>query len=224
MVPVLSKRLFAIANEINFSTMADIGTDHAWVPIYCVLTDKTHKAIASDINKGPLLRAEKNIALYGCSDKIQLRLGNGLEPVKENEVEAIVLSGMGGMLVIEILQNSPTVTASVSQLVLQPQLDAHRVRRYLHTIGFKIVNEVMVQEDSKFYTVINAEKGKDKPYSEVEYYLGKYDINQDYLQQELLRLEEVYRRIVAAPERNQAAGLRLAEVEALIGYFKERLR
>lgn len=169
----ISKRLKAVSDMVLFETLADIGTDHGYVPIYLCKKGKIKKAVACDINKGPLEKAEKNIAQYGLSDVISVRLGNGLKSIKPFEAETIVIAGMGGMLISEILESSFDVTASAKQLVLQPQLDVKKVRKFVHKSGFKISDEEMIFEDGIFYNILSCEKGSEKYDFDFEYVFGK---------------------------------------------------
>lgn len=169
----LSKRLNAVAQMVKEETVADIGTDHGYLPIYLVSEKGLKRVIACDVNKGPLNKAKENINERGLSDYIETRLGNGLEKVKPYECECITISGMGGMLVISILENGFETVKSAKRLVLQPQHDIPRVREYVLKNGFKIEDEKMLVEDGKTYTVINAVKGEEAPYSEAELAFGR---------------------------------------------------
>lgn len=169
----LSNRLKAVINEVHYPIAADIGTDHAYVLIDLLLKNKIQKGIACDIKKGPLEKAKENIIFFGLSDKIQIRLGNGLSVLNTNEVDTAIIAGMGGMLMIDILKQSIEVVRSLKELILQPQLDIDSVRKYLHTIDFQIANEIMVLEDGKFYTVIRAIQGKESYKKKEEYLFGK---------------------------------------------------
>ncbi len=169
----ISKRIKALVNEVKFETIADIGTDHAYLPIYAVSIGKIKKAIACDINEKPLERAKINIVNNGYQNIIETRLGSGLNPIKENEVDTVVIAGMGGMMINEILNYSLSITKSLKQLILSPHLDTPNVRKEVHRLGFKIVNETILSDENKFYNIINCEKGEDILYSESDYIIGK---------------------------------------------------
>lgn len=174
----LSKRMSTVAHMVNkCNAVADIGTDHGYVPIYLVKNDITKKAFACDINKGPLEKAKININSYNCNESIETRLGSGLTVIKPFEVDTAVIAGMGGMLIIDILKDSIETVQSLKQLILQPQLDVGEVRKYIHSIGFKIEDEEMLIDEGKYYTVINAVKGNEKYENEIEYFFGKCLIN-----------------------------------------------
>ncbi len=174
----LSKRMSTVAHMVNkCNTVADIGTDHGYVPIYLVKNQIAKKAFACDINKGPLEKAQININSYNCNENIETRLGSGLTVIKPFEVDTAIIAGMGGMLIIDILKDSIETVQSLKQLVLQPQLDIGEVRKYIHSIGFKIEDEEMLIDEGKYYTVINAVKGNEKYENEIEYFFGKCLIN-----------------------------------------------
>ena len=151
----LSKRLAAVAGMVTagYKTV-DIGTDHAYIPIYLMEKEVIPSAIAVDINRGPLARARKNIKDHGLSGGIETRLSDGMKQIAQMEAEAAVLAGMGGGLAIKILKESFDVAVSFKELILQPQSEIAKVRAFLLQEGFSFVDEDMVLEDGKFYTVI----------------------------------------------------------------------
>ena len=178
--------LIAVHNAINGGddekVLADIGTDHAYLPIEACRTNICTSAIACDINAGPLQIANKNIQLAGFSDKIQTRLGDGLAPVMPGEAHYIVIAGMGGMRIVKILQTEAEKSKN-ALLVLQPQHDLEYLRRNLHVSGYEIKAERLVQEDKRFYVVLAAYYcgvNFAKTWSDEEYYLGKFLI-EEYL-------------------------------------------
>ena len=158
-LPPLSERLKAIVSMVapGLKT-ADIGCDHGYTAIWLCNSGTCPFAIASDINAGPLEKARENAEIYGARDSVGLRLGPGLGTVKPGEADCAVISGMGGLLIKEILEKSPEVVSGLSELVLSPHSDAAEVRRYLGKAGFEITDEAMVFEDGKYYPVIKAVK------------------------------------------------------------------
>ena len=122
-------------------TLCDVGTDHGYVPIALVQGNIIPKAIAVDINKGPLERANEHIRANGLTEQITTRLSNGLEAIHDGEVDSIVIAGMGGELVIHILTAGETVCRSAKELILQPQSEVSKVREYVRNTGYKIVDE-----------------------------------------------------------------------------------
>lgn len=140
--------------------LADVGTDHGYIPIALIQRQKIKSAIAMDINKGPLARAQDNIASARLGDYIQTRLSDGVAALGEGEADSILIAGMGGELVIHILSEGEKVCKAASELILQPQSDIRKVREYLRLHHYKIVDEDMICEDGKYYSmmrVINVE-------------------------------------------------------------------
>lgn len=171
---MLSERLNMVADMVaKCGVMADIGTDHGYIPIYLVKNNIVRSAVAADISQGSCNKARVNIDLSGLGDKIDVRCGNGLEVIAKGEkVNAIVIAGMGGLMAISVLESNKEAVENACQLVIQPQRDIDKVRRYLHSIGYYIEDENMLREKDKFYTAISAFKGNEK-YNDIEYMLGK---------------------------------------------------
>lgn len=136
------------------SVLADIGTDHGYVPIALVQKKKIPKAIAMDVNVGPLTHAREHIAEVGLEEYIETRLSDGVQKLKEKEADSILIAGMGGELVVHIITEGMEVCRSAKELVLQPQSDLEKVRRFLREEKFKIVDEDMVIEDGKYYPMM----------------------------------------------------------------------
>lgn len=154
---MLDARLTQVAAFVrNGSRLADIGTDHALLPAELVRQGICTYAIASDIKKGPVAAATRTVAEAGLADKIDIRLGSGLETVKPDEVDDIVIAGMGGETIAMILNDAPWVRAERYRLVLQPMTRAEKLRRYLWENGFDILSEAAVQDGRHWYTVIRA--------------------------------------------------------------------
>lgn len=151
----LSKRLSAVAGLIRTGRrLADVGTDHGYIPIYLIQNKVCDYAIAMDIGKGPLERAKEHIGRYGFEDRIETRLSDGVQQLKPQEADCMVVAGMGGLLTIHILENGRDVIASMKECVLQPQSEIGKVRKYLWNNRFAIVEEDMILEDGKFYPMM----------------------------------------------------------------------
>jgi tRNA (adenine22-N1)-methyltransferase len=170
----LSERLKMVADMVEPCDLAaDIGTDHAYLPIYLYKKGIIKRAVAADISRGSCDKATKNIRAHRLEEYIEVRCGNGLAVFSEEECpDTIVIAGMGGMLAIDVLK-SHTCGSNAKRLVLQVQRDIYAVRKYLHTIGYKIIAENMLREGGKYYTAMAAVKGEDKKYGEVDYHFGK---------------------------------------------------
>ena len=155
-----SRRIECIVSCIKNLSLGDIGTDHCHIPITACLTNSGLSAIACDLNNGPLKRAQENINRHRLLGRIELRKGYGLEPLTPNEVKTITICSMGGMLMLAILEKSPEVVQSTSQLILQPQRDIPKVRGYIQKIGFVIKEEFIIEEKGHCYVIINCLKGE----------------------------------------------------------------
>ena len=154
----LSKRLQTVADFVeNCETMADVGTDHGYIPIYLVLNRKVKKAIAMDVNPGPLQRAKEHICQYGLEHAIETRLSDGCFALKPGEADAIVIAGMGGALMQRILEQGEAAAKAAQRLVLQPQSEAALFRQFLFRHGYQILAEDMALEDGKYYPIIAAQ-------------------------------------------------------------------
>ncbi len=154
---MLDARLTQVAAFVrNGSRLADIGTDHALLPAELVRQGVCTYAIASDIKRGPIAAATRTVEEAGLADKINIRLGNGLQTVKPDEVDDIVIAGMGGETIAMILSAVPWVKSERYRLILQPMTRAEKLRRYLWENGFDILTEAVVEESKHCYTVIYA--------------------------------------------------------------------
>ena len=136
------------------NVLADVGTDHGYVPIALVQRKRIPRAIAMDINKGPLQRACEHIAEFQLDEYIETRLSDGVKKLKVGEVDSILIAGMGGELVIHILTDGMEVCRSAKEIILQPQSELEKVRQFLRERKFKIVDEDMVIEDGKYYPMM----------------------------------------------------------------------
>lgn len=187
----LSKRLQAVANLVTpGKRLADIGTDHGYVPIWLYEQGRIPSALAMDLREGPLQRAKEHIRMHGLDEKIKTRLSDGLEKLLPGEADSIVIAGMGGMLVVKILTQGQAVLDSVQELILQPQSDLDAVREYLHRTGFVIVQEEMVFEEGKYYPMMKAVHGENTDDRKIWFVYGRlllenrHPVLESYLQKE----------------------------------------
>ena len=214
----LSNRLLTVAQAVKpCSCAADIGTDHAYVPIWLCQNNITAYCIAGDVSKGSAQKAADNVMSHCLDDRISTRCGSGLEIINKDEtIDCIIISGMGGMLMLDIL-NGGDLT-SVTQLVLQPQKDIPKVRKALHAFGFKRENEYIVFEENKYYNIINAVRGAEPEYTETEYLLGKRLLEKKdpllkkYIEHEQNKLTKIL------PRTDRA---RRIEIEKILKCYKE---
>lgn len=162
----LDRRLKRVVDFIPVgSILADIGSDHAYVPCYLVQQGIVERAIAGEVNHGPMEAAIAQVRLIGASEKIDVRLGDGLAVLKEDEATCISICGMGGSLIRSILENGRDKLGAVERLVLQPNVDGQHVREWLLASGFMLVTETIVEENDKIYEILVGEPGTETRYS-----------------------------------------------------------
>jgi len=225
----ISKRLKTIASyvPIGSNVVADIGTDHGYIPIYLIKNNIANKCIACDINAMPLESAKQNIINHSMENQIETRLANGLSKLKIGEANVIIIAGMGGMLIINILEDNLDTVKAVGLLILQPQVDEDMVRRYLHSISFSISDEKMIYEDGKYYTIIVAKPGREARYSQEEYMIGaKLIENRDptlkkYIEHKRGNLNKIKNNIKEI--KSESSKKRLNEVEKELSIYEDVL-
>ncbi len=221
----LSKRLESVSSLVTPGfRVADIGTDHGYIPLWLIRQGVIPGAIAMDIHKGPLQRAKENIQAYELEEKIETRLSDGLGELRPGEADCVVIAGMGGSLVIKILKEGAEVLRTVRELVLQPQSDMEKVRRFLQKEGYRITSEKMILEDGKFYPMMRAEHGRMKELSEIEALYGPCLLKEknvclkQFLEREQQTFENVRRSL--AESKTTRAKERLLEIEEKIEQIK----
>lgn len=156
----LSKRLERVASYIpNGAIVADIGSDHAYLPCYIVLNGIVDKVIAGEVVDGPFKSALEQVEKLHLSDKIDVRKGDGLEVIAKNEVNCITIAGMGGSLITNILDAGKEKLHDDGRLVLQPNIGAEIIRKWLFNEGWELISEEILEEDGKIYEILVAEKG-----------------------------------------------------------------
>ena len=193
----ISERLRVIGDLIpDNSFVLDIGCDHALLDIYIVKKNKNIKAIASDINKGPLEIAKENVKKYNLENKINLKQENGLNAY-EKGIDTIVLSGLGTTTIIDILNKRKEVLKNIKNLVISSNNDYYKLRKNITKLGFKIKEEKIVLDKNKYYPVILFVPGKEKyNYYELKYgpvLLEKRErVYLDYLNIRKNKLVEIY--------------------------------
>ncbi len=154
--------------------LCDVGTDHAYLPIWLVKSGRVPQATASDCNPGPLEAAAGNAARYGAADKLTLRLSDGLREIPPSEAEDIVIAGMGGELILRIVGETPWLRDPDRRLVLQPMSSARELRTGLRELGFELLEEQAVEDAGKVYTAFSAQYiGKPSEADRLYSYMGK---------------------------------------------------
>lgn len=211
----LSKRLTALANMVtDGNRLADIGTDHGYIPIYLCQTGKIPSALAMDIGKGPLHQAQTHIAEHGLSEQIKTRLSDGMAALQFGEADTILIAGMGGGLVMKILSEGAEKLTGKEELILQPQSEIALVREFLRVRNFQILNEDMILEDGKYYPMMKvsqqkaAEQTKILP-QEVADAFGpvllqkRHPVLKEWLERELRTTNSVIEQLSAQPDHER---------------------
>jgi len=152
--------------------VADIGTDHAYLPVYLVRNRIVDRVVAGEVTRGPYGIAIEAVRTAGLDSQIEVRLGDGLQVIYPGEVNVVVLAGMGGRTICSILASGRSVLERLERLILQPMRDAAMVRRWLVENGWQMTDEDMVYEDNHFYVVIVARPGREKITDSVVFELG----------------------------------------------------
>ena len=198
----VSKRLNRLAEMVTVGNrLADVGTDHGYVPISLIEQKRIPKALAMDVNKGPLERADAHIREYGLEAYIETRLSDGLAALQTGEADTVLIAGMGGPLTVRILTEGRAVLESVRELILQPQSEIGGVRRWLSEHGYCIVCEDIVLDEGKYYPMMKAVHGESGAYSEEEYRYGKLALQQskdtlkEFLEKNLAVQEQIARSL-----------------------------
>ncbi|MBA4600734.1 tRNA (adenine(22)-N(1))-methyltransferase [Thermoactinomyces mirandus] len=165
---VLSPRLLALTEWIpEGSRVADIGADHAYLLIHLAKTGRLSHGIVGELNHGPYENARRSIAGFGVADFIDVRLGNGLSVLGKNEVDVIVIAGMGGSLICQILAEGKEKLENAKRLVLQPNIGGRSVRLWLKENGFRLAGEMLVDDGGILYEALVAKHGEETVYEEI---------------------------------------------------------
>lgn len=217
----VKKRLELIASKIpKGSKAADIGTDHAYLPIYLITEGICPKVIATEILPGPYLKAKENIERFGFMDFIELRYGFGFKPLIPKESDVAVISGMGAMTIIDIFEESKQIASSFQSIVLQPMKNVVELRKYLLTHCYKIIDEDVCDEGGKFYEVLTVKYAETLKFIEADVLIGpvlrrkKDPITLSYMKYQEKRLQ----RIVESLKES-----RRADSEQMIIEYEKRL-
>jgi len=174
----LSKRLEAVASFVpTGAVVADIGSDHAYLPCYLVHNGVVKKAIAGEVVKGPFESAIRQVKLEGLEKNITVRLADGLKAIEEQDkVDTITIAGMGGPLIVSILEKVPEALNTVTRLILQPNIHAKVIREWAIRNHWAILDEVILKEDEKIYEILVLQRGE-MQLSEQEILLGNHLLN-----------------------------------------------
>lgn len=206
----LSKRLAAVAGFVPANTMlADIGSDHAYLPCYLVNKGVIQKAVAGEVVKGPFESAQRNVAANELSECITVRLADGLHAIEEQDgIETVTIAGMGGTLIASILEAGKDRLQSVTRIIAQPNIHAVAVRKWAAANDFQIVNEKILEEDDKIYEIIVLERGIAE-YDAADFLVGPFlrkeqsDVFRKKWQRELREWQRVLESLSEAAETNE---------------------
>ncbi len=225
----LSDRMHMVADMVSKGeALADIGCDHGYLSVWLVREGTVNRAIAMDVREGPLARAAESIRFFHQQERIETRLSDGMDELKPGEADRIVIAGMGGILMSDILRRGRECVKAAEQLVLQPQSDIHLVREAVHGLGFKITDERACREGGKYYIAFACGKGAEEiPYTGAEYRYGRILVARrdetwlSFLRQELGKKEKMLERIrIKDPE---CIGKRASEIAAETAELREIL-
>jgi len=229
-------RLSALAHQVPLgSRIVDVGTDHALLPIYLVENGSVSQAIATDVAEGPFQAAMANVLKHGLEEKISIRIGDGLAPVAPGEADVALIAGMGGSLAVQILSQTPAVTATLTRVVIQPMNAVELVRIFLRNHHYALVDEQVVFEDGRFYEVLTAltqrtvfateldayESFPETPSQlELAYYLGPLNLQRatpifiQYAQHQLIRWQGIATSVQRG--RTEESRVKLENLQARI--------
>lgn len=206
----LSLRLQTVADIVpKNACLADIGTDHAYLPAYLCQKGIIKKAIAGEVNEGPYQAAKHFVEKLSLTEKISVRKGDGLAVISENDkVDVITICGMGGVLITNILQAEKDRLKNVKRLILQPNVAAESVRKWLYENGWQLIDERIIEENGKIYEILVAERGDPKaPYDEEfleqQFFVGPFllkEKNEAFIKKWTQELNN-WRRIIEQLER-----------------------
>lgn len=222
---MLSVRLQAVADMVTpNNVIADIGTDHGYVPIYLIKNNICPYAYAMDINEGPIMRAANNIKEEGLEDKIEAIQSDGMEKLTPGMTDTVVIAGMGGDLIINILKASK-VNDMLKELVLSPHKNADMVREHIINMGWHIIGEDMVFDMGKFYNIIKAVPGKEKDsYDGIEMVYGRCLLNKksrvlkEYLEKEYEKFSSIIQTMKEHNSKN------IEEIERILEYNRKAVK
>ncbi|MDK3221262.1 SAM-dependent methyltransferase [Clostridium perfringens] len=227
----LSKRLKRIVEHVDkCESVADIGTDHGYIPIYLVKEGICEKAIASDINKGPIEKAKVNVAFEGVSNKVKCLLGSGLNPLKVGEVNGVILAGMGGNLTRDILLADMEKVKKYDFIILQPAQNPEVLREFLYKNDYEIIDEDLIKDEGRFYELFKVKYNENSEKlvfeDELEYEVSPllrekgHPLFKEFIEEKINRCETILSFI---KEDTEAAKKRKSDLEEKINKLKGML-
>lgn len=208
----INKRLLVCSELVrDGAVLADVGTDHAYLPIYLLAQSKIERAVLSDINQGPLNKARENSEKAGFIDRVELKLCNGAKELSNSGATDYAICGMGGELIADIIEHAPHLKNENINLILQPMSKPEALREYLFSNGFEILKERYVTDTGKHYVCILARySGINTPYECADIHFGTRSVFKDAKSQE----ESVYMNEKIKSLKRTADGKRLGGIDA----------
>ena len=193
---ILKERLALACSMVDRgSVVADIGTDHGYVPVYLLQNGICNKAFACDIKEGPLKKGQENITFNHLEDKIETRLSDGLQGIKEGEADTFIICGMGADVIIHILSSCPYICNESYTLIIQPMSKYYTLIQWLYENKFEIIKHKCTHEGDRHYTVMKIKyTGKEKSFTTAKTYLGSMDLDdnecREFLKKEISKAEK----------------------------------
>ena len=228
----LSKRLKFIAKHIDkCKSIADIGTDHGYVPLIALERELCEKAIACDINKDPLDKARLNAVLEGIGDELEFRLGGGFEPLNISEANEVVIAGMGGNLIRDVLEADMEKVKSVDYLILVPAQNPEVLREYLYKNNYEIIKEDLCLDEGIYYELFKVRSAEgqttelDSIYYEISPILlrSKHSLMKDFLQNKIDEYNKILGFIteatVSANKRREEIKEKISIITSMLNYL-----
>ena len=217
----LSERLRLVASFTETGTvLADIGSDHAYLPCWLIQNGRISRAIAGEVVKGPFESAKRNVAKEGLTDQITVRLANGLQAIlPEDGVETVTIAGMGGSLIASILKSDSKRLSGVKRIIVQPNIHAMAIREWAVDNSWMIVEETILKEDNKIYEILVLERGE-QSYTSEELLMGpillqqRSAVFQEKWQGELKEIERVINVLTQSAQSEEAKSKRQQLKEA----------
>lgn len=230
----LSKRMEAIVNMVTIGNkICDVGCDHGYVSIALVERNIAPSALAMDINEGPLEHAKENIDSIGLHNQVSTRLSNGLREYHEGEADSLIIAGMGGPLMQDILSYDWKLTQSFKEYIFSPQSEIKEFRGFVDDNGFQIVDEDMVLEDGKYYVVMKCIRGSTNDNKAKSVELGqsfgpmllakKHPILKLYLDNEKKKKEDILCKLKEHVALNESLNSRIEEVQMELDLINQAL-
>lgn len=219
-----------ISMVTNADSIVDVGCDHGYISIALVKRNIVNTALAMDINEGPLKTASKNIADEGLENKIKTCLSNGLKAYNLGQADTLIIAGMGGPLICDILSDDWNKTHSFKQMIISPQSKIPETRKFLYDNGYKIIDEDMVIDDGKYYVIIKAVLNDDNSsIDDCQMTLGpvllnkKHKVLKQFIDKTLINDNKIIKLLKDDSDKNIARKRELmAEIDLLengLGYF-----